>query len=68
MIESVLASKEAISQVLIGDRLHRNPILSPEQLTNLEEARDILKPWKDLTIELSKESDVTVSSHCPSSS
>ena len=60
MVESVLASKEAITQVLIGDKVHRNLILSPEELTILEEARDILKPWKDLTVAISKESDVTI--------
>ena len=44
MIESVLASKEAISQVLIGDRMCRHLILTAEEITLLEEMKDILKP------------------------
>ena len=65
MVESVLASKEAIAQVLIGDKVHRNLTLSAEEVTVLEELRDILKPWKELTIEVSSEKDITVSLIAP---
>ena len=41
MIESVLASKEAISQVLIGGRLYRHLILSAAEITLLEDMKDI---------------------------
>ena len=61
MIESVLASKEAISQVLIGDRMYRHLILTAEEITFLEEMKDILKPWKELTVRLSSEKEATIS-------
>ena len=47
MIVSVLANKEAIVQVLINDKVYRNHILSLEEITTLEEVKDILKPWKE---------------------
>ena len=65
MIESVLASKEAISQVLIGDRMYRHLILTAEEITLLEEMKDILKPWKELTVRLSSEKEVTISLIAP---
>ena len=61
MIESILESMEAIAQVLIGDRQHRNLALFPEEITVLEEMRDILRPWKELIIRFSTEKDVTIS-------
>ena len=61
MIESVLASKEAISQVLIGDRLYRHLILSAAEITLLEEMKEILRPWKELAITMSSATDVTKS-------
>ena len=65
MTESVLASKGAISQVLIGDGLYRHLILSAAEITLLEEMKDILRPWKELTIRMSSETDVTISLIAP---
>lgn len=66
MIESILASKEAVSQVLIGDKTYRSLSLSPDDFTVLEEVKDILQPWKELTDRVGKESDVTISLIAPS--
>lgn len=65
MIESVLASKEAISQILIRDKMYRHLILSAAEITLLEEIRDILRPWKELTVRLSNEKEVTISLVAP---
>ena len=65
MIVSILESKEAIAQVLIGDKVYRNYILSADEEILLEEVRDILKPWKELTVRLSTENNVTISLIAP---
>ena len=66
MIVSVLANKEAIAQVLINDKVYRDHILSPEDITILKEVKDILEPWKELTVMMSKENDATISLIAPS--
>ena len=65
MIDSVLACKEAIAQVLISDKAYRHYILSEAEESLLEEVKDVLKPWKELTIRMSKEDDVTISLIAP---
>ena len=54
MVVSVLANKEANAQVLINDKVYRNHILSSEEITTLEEMKDIPKPWKELTVMIAR--------------
>ena len=66
MIVSILDNEEAITAVLKADKKYRHLTLTPEDLTILEEAKEVLKPCKDLTVTLSSEKDVTVSLIVPS--
>ena len=66
MIVSILNNEEAITAVLKADKKYRHLTLTPEDLTILEEAKEVLKPCKDLTVTLSSEKDVTVSLIVPS--
>ena len=66
MIASILNNEEAIAAVLKADKKYRHLTLTPEDLTTLEEAKEVLKPCKDLTVTLSSEKDVTVSLIVPS--
>ena len=65
MIESLLSTKEAISQVLIGDKMYRHFILTAAEISQLEEMKDILKPWKELTVRMCNEKEVTISLVAP---
>ena len=66
MIDSVLKNEEAVFSVLRSERKYRHLILSADELSTLEEIRGILKPWKDLTVTLSSEKEVSISQLVPS--
>ena len=66
MIVSILENDEALAAVLKTDTKYRQLTLTPEELTILEEVKEVLQLCKDLTVTLSSEKDVTVSLIVPS--
>ena len=66
MIVSIIENEEPIVGVLQSERKHQNLILNASELTTLEEMRDILAPFKQLTVAVSSKRNVTVSLIAPS--
>ncbi len=66
MIVSILENEEAVAASLKMEKKYRHLALTPDELTSLEEAKDLLKPWKELTVTMSSEKDVTISLVTPS--
>ena len=66
MIESVLMNDEAVSGVLRSDAKYSNLLLAPEDLASLKCVKDVLIPWKRMTVLMSAETYPTLSLVAPS--